>query len=217
MTDTPIQPAPPIAASPEPTAPAVPAPAVAAPVAPPAGFVPQSALEAEQTRARTFQAELDRTKAELAKVTAAPAPPAPVAGTEPGFDPVAFKQELLGQVYGATAIASTSERLKVEFPHADPALFSPEKLAQFGSPEALRIAAEADHNRVAAILAAHVPAAPAPAPAPSPLGPVALPAPGVDPTVQQLAAMSPGQLAAFEATNPGVAERVLMQAQIAAA
>ncbi|MBA2726540.1 MAG: hypothetical protein H0U53_11160 [Actinobacteria bacterium] len=217
MTDS-IQTPAPSPASPEPIAPVVPVAAVVPETVAPAGFVPQADLEKEQLRSRTFQAEHDRLKATLAS------PPAPASNSEAapdplkGFDPEAFAAKLIGQVYGASALTTAAGKLQAEFPHADPGLFSPERMAGFGSPEALRIAAEADHSRVATAVAAAIAAtAPAPAPVTSPLGPVGTPAAGVDPTTAQLASMTTSQLDAYETANPGVINRVLAAAMAAEA
>ncbi len=186
---------------------------------PPAGFVSQTELEREQTRARTFQAELDRTKAELDRLRATPAP-TPTPGDEAkGFDPEAFSQQLLGQVYQANALANAAVSLRSEFPHADPSIFAPAKLSQYGSVDALRIAAEADHNRVTSVNAGVLEAERAkiraefvaaygqePPTGPSGSGPTPL---AGDPTAEQLAGMDFDEFARFDAENPGVADRVL--------
>ena len=191
---------------------------------PPEGFVSRAELEREQARARTFQAEKDRLDAELARLKSAPPTPTPSAGADDlkGFDPAAFSQDVLNRVYMATALSSAAVSLKSEFPNADPAIFSPEKLSQYGSVDALRIAAEADHVRVTNLSAsrdaeiearvrAEMVAAYGQEPPTGPSG-AGAPAPGGDPTPQQLAAMSFDEFARFDRENPGVADRVTRSA-----
>jgi len=200
------------------TAPTVPAaapatPAPAAPVQPPEGYVPRDELERVEAQRKGFQSENDRLKAELAAARAPAAPTAPPT-TPKGFDPEAFEAQLLGKVLGATALSTEATKLQAEFPHADPSLFTADRLAQFGSPEALRAAAQADHSRIANAIAAATAEAEAKATAAlagagSPLGPIAPPTPGTDPTTQQLAQMSTTELDAYMAANPGVVERVM--------
>ena len=199
------------------TAPTVPAPAPenpapAAPVQPPEGFVSREELERVEAQRKSFQAEADRLRNELA--AAKPVAPTAAPATPKGFDPQAFEAQLLGKVLGATALSTEATKLQAEFPHADPSLFTAERLAQFGSPEALRAAAQADHARIATAVAAataeaEAKAAAALAGAGSPLGPIAPPTPGTDPTTQQLAQMSTTELDAYMAANPGVVERVM--------
>jgi hypothetical protein len=188
-------------------------------VQPPEGFVSRDELERVEAQRKGFQSENDRLKAELAAARA-PAAPTATSGTPEGFDPQAFETQLLGKVLGATALSTEAVKLQAEFPHADPSLFTAEKLAQFGSPEALRAAAEADHTRIANAVAAakaeaEAAATAALAGAGSPLGPIAPPTPGADPTVDQLAALRPSELAEYEAANPGVIDRVMKTAMAA--
>jgi hypothetical protein len=208
--------------SPTPPAATTPAPAAPPPAGdPPQGFVPVTELEREQTRARTFQAEKDRLEAELNRLKAAPpAPAAPASGSEDkGFDPDAFAQGLLDRVYQANALATAAVSLRSEFPNADPSLFSPTRLSQYGSVEALRIAAESDHNRVTGINAAALEAERAKIraefvaaygqePPTGPSGGGGQPVAG-DPTPEALAAMTFDEFARFDAEHPGVADRVL--------
>lgn len=188
----------------------------------PAGFVPLAEAEkaredgrkAEQS-ARDLRTELDRLKAASA---AAPASVAPK--DDSGSDLDAFKKSLLQEVYGANLMSQASIALKSEFPDADPTLFSPEKLSQFGSPEAFRFAVEDSHKRVAAILAERSAAIEAKVReemaakfgdgGAGPAG--STPAPGADPTPAQLAAMSVSEMNALEAASPGVMDRVLKAA-----
>lgn len=116
-------------------------------------------------------------------------------------------------------MSQTAASLKAEFPNADPALFSPERLSQFGSPEALRYEVEDSHRRVAAILQAEraVIEAKVREEMAASVGNVAgaagtPPVLGGDPTPAQVAAMSPAEMDALEAANPGVIDRVLRAA-----
>lgn len=185
---------------------------------PPPGFVPEAELERERTRARTFQAEADRQKAENDRLTAAatPAPKDPPAGKEsPGFDQDAF----LERVYKANAISNAAVALRSEFPKADDSFFSAEKLKTFASPEQLRIAVEADHNRVVEATSATVEEALAKQKAEifaahglkeTPGGPAGTggAAPAGDPTPETVAAMSMAELDEFERTNPEAYARI---------
>ena len=203
-------------------APDPPAPAPAAPVQVPEGFVPQADLDRVELQRKGFQSELTRVTAELAaaKVKPDPAPAtSPVVG-DAASELRALRAEMVADRLLSANMASVPS-LKTEFPHADPSFFSAERLAGYGSPEALRIAVEADHNRIAAIVSAaeqvKEDAAKAALAGQSPLGPVAPPIPGVDPTVQQLNALSPSALDAYQAANPGVVERVMTAAMAASA
>jgi len=188
---------------------------------PPSGFVSEAELERERQRARTFQGELDRVKAELAKATATPAKP-DSGKDDPGFDPAKFSQDMLSNVYKAQMLVASSTTIQAEFPKADPSLFSPEKLAQYGSVDALRIAAEADHNRVVSTTASDVEEAlkkqraelVAAYGAEPPGGATGTGTTGAagDPSVEQLAAMSMDELAVFEKAHPGAADRILLAA-----
>lgn len=196
-------------------------PAAAEPVVP-EGYVPAAEVEkAREESRRRYQGELDQTKAELTRLQAAPVAPAGGAAAENGggFDPDAFKASLLRDVYGASQMSQASQAVRAEFPHADPTLFTPEKLSTFASPDALRFAAEDSHKRVAGILDAEKAAIEAKvreefaAKYGQPGGSAVTPAaPGGDPTPQQLAAMSIAELNALEAANPGVTERVMRAA-----
>lgn len=186
----------------------------------PSGFVPVAELEREQARSRDFQGRADRLQAQIQRLASGgePGDGGATSGTPKGFDPDAFADQLLNRVYGATALMNASEKLKAEFPHADSSFFEPDVLKEFDSPEALRAVVEADHNRVAAAIKAAVEAAGQPAPTPgqqpSPLGPAGSGGQptGGDPTVDQLNALTPGELGKFMQDNPGVVERVLSKA-----
>ncbi len=200
---------------PAPTETPAPVPVPVAPVQVPAGYVPQSDLDRKEEQRRGFQSENERLKAELTRLQVAP-PAAPVTdSTDISAQLAAMRNEFLNTASSVLAIQASVPVLRTEFPYADPSLFSTERLKGFGSPEALRVAVEADHNRIETAREAvrQELQGPTPAPAPSPLGPAALPAAGVDPTIQQLAAMSPTDLASFEAANPGVIGRVMGAAQ----
>lgn len=202
-------------------APAPPAPVPAAPVQAPEGFVPQADLDRVETQRKGFQSEVDRLTRELAAATAAPAPaPAPATGTADLASELAAIRADIAKAGQLAANQASVPSLKTEFPYADPALLTAEQVATYGSPEALRIAVEADHNRVAAVVKAAEDAKEialkGALAGQSPLGPVAPPAPGVDPTVDQLNAMlKDGTFDAFEAANPGVADRVMRAAMAA--
>lgn len=191
-----------------------------APAATPEGFVPLGEAEAAREEARrATQAASDlRKELERLKATHTPAAPTPAPG-DSGFDPDGFKQALLRDVYGATQMSQTAATLKAEFPHADPSLFAPEKLSQFGSPEAFRFEVEDSHRRVAAILATERAAIEAKVreEVAAAVGGTAgaagtPPVPGGDPTPAQVAAMTPEEMDALEASNPGVLLRVLKAA-----
>lgn len=136
-----------------PTAPEGSVPAGVAQV--PEGYVPVAEVEAarEESR-RRYQSELDQVKAELSRLrTAPPAASAGAAtGESKGFDPESFRSELLRQVSGVMTLGQAASELRAEFPHADPALFTPDGMAKFSTPDALRFAAQDSHARVAAIL-----------------------------------------------------------------
>lgn len=196
-----------------------PTPAGDAAAGTPEGFVPLSEAEKAREEARRATQAAEDLRKEIARLKSAPpAAPSPAPG-DSGFDPDSFKQALLRDVYGATQLSQTAASLKAEFPHADPSLFAPEKLSQFGSPEALRFEVEDSHRRVAAILDAERQAiearvreemAAAVGNAAGSAGSQTLP--GGDPTIAQVAAMSPEEMDALEASNPGVIDRVLKAA-----
>jgi hypothetical protein len=185
----------------------------------PEGFVPAAELEAERQRARDFQARYDR----LAAEKSAPAPsgdPKPKAkeGESPGFDLGDLRNSLLRDVYGANAMVRAADDVRKAFPHADPALFAPERLTEFSDPESLRFAAEESHRRVASILDTETQAIEAKireelAAGAGSSGPGGSPvAPGADPSVEQILSMSDAEMDALEAASPGLIERVLMTA-----
>lgn len=235
MTETPapvVNPAPSSTGTPAGTEPA----AVPAAQAPPVGFVPQSELDAERQRARAFQSEKDRVEAELVKLRAA-TPAAPGTGATPpdgsGFDPDRFREQLLTDVKGVMsaglgtfALRAEATELKAKFPHANWATLEGQ-LDQFASKEALFIAAEADHKRVADIIASMETAEQkaererlaainggqgGPAGAGGGAG-----AAGTDPTPEQVAAMSMSELDALEARSPGALDRIKARVSAGAA
>jgi hypothetical protein len=122
----------------------------------PEGFVPQAELSAVEERRRALQSEKDRLQSELdafrANAATASGEGDGGAGSAGEFDSEAFRRSLIADVHGATAIQTAAAALRTEFPHADPALFAPERLATFGSPDALRLAASDSHARVASAL-----------------------------------------------------------------
>lgn len=182
----------------------------------PEGFVPLADLEREQARARSFQSELDRAKSELA-ARPTPAPTTTTVETTPttpGFDPVEFRRSLLTDASNVMQMTQAVVDLKSRFPHADAAIYS--RLAEFGNPDALRLAIEDSHNRVASAIATEVEAVEArlreeygtkiggnTPPGNAPI------AQAGDPSVEQLRAMTGPELHAFDKANPGVVERVL--------
>lgn len=215
MSETATQPAPNASANPGSDPAAV---GDGGPATPPAGFVPLSEAENLREEARRSRQAAEDLRQELAraKSTAATAKP----GTDDailGFDPDAFRQNLLRDVSGVIGLTQAAASAKQEFPNADPALFEPERLAQFSSPEAYRLAVEDSHRRVAAILdagwsereaklreelAGRIGDAGANA------GGTATPPAGGDPTPQQLAGLSMKEIDALEASSPGVLQRV---------
>lgn len=204
--------------TPPPAPPAVPASEGAAPpTQAPAGFVPQADFEREQLRARTFQGEADRLKAQLA---APPAPQEAPAGTPqagPGFDPEAFRANLLRDVVGVTQLTQTAANLRQKYPHADPAIF--DRIDQYGSADALALAVMDSHARVASILDQHTDVAAVEARIRAEYearyGGTGTPpsggstTPNGDPTPAQLNAMSAAEWDALEQRSPGVIDRVL--------
>jgi len=208
-------------------APAAPAPGSdqvtpAAPVAAaPEGYVLAAEVEtareegrrlAQSDYDRRLHAETERIKAEAA-AAAAPAPKGDA--TDPGQDQAAFRTSLLRDVSGVITMSQAATSLKTEYPHADPALFAPERLSQFSSAEALRFAAEDSHRRVAAILDTERTAIETALRAElaekfgDTGGAGGNPAPVAgDPTIQQLAAMTPAEMDALEVRSPGVIDRV---------
>lgn len=187
------------------------------PATPPAGFVPLSEAENLREEARRARQAAEDLRQELARAKSAPTTKPGTEDTTSGFDLDAFRQTLLRDVSGVISLTQTAASAKSEFPNADPALFEPERIAQFSSPEAYRLAVEDSHRRVAAILdagwqereaklreelAGKIGDAGANAG-----GSASIPA-GGDPTPAQLAAMSMREIEALEASNPGVLARV---------
>jgi hypothetical protein len=172
-----------------------------------------SDLEREQARTRAFQAEADKAKAELA--AAKPGDAGGEAGGS-GFDPDKFRRELLQDVVGVTQLTQAAVTLKEKYPHADPALFG--QLDEFGSVDALRVAVEDSHNRVATAITASGADIEAKVRAEyeEKFGKLAgTPSTGAsaqqagDPTVAQLNAMSVQEMNEIEKKDPGVIDRVL--------
>lgn len=185
----------------------------------PEGFVPVADLEREQARARSFQADADRAKAELAARGPVIVPGKPEGdGPAPlGFDPVEFRRSLLSDTANVLQMTSAISDLKVRFPNADPAIYS--RVDEYGNPDALRLAVEDSHLRVTAQITAAVEAREVALRKEydEKIGGGAPPgsAPGAlvgDPTVESLRAMTGAELHAFDKANPGVVERVLSSA-----
>lgn len=184
-------------------------------------FVSLEALESfGKQLTDSFTSELRRVQGSVDKLAKPPANTGDKGDGDGGaFDPAAFRQGLLSDVYGAAAINASATSLRTEFPHADPDLFSPARLAQFDSPEALRMAAETSHKRVADTLEAGFKDKEATLLADfakkygvdlgaGPQGGTEGGG-GGDPTPAQLAQMSVAQLDDLEKANPGVVKRVL--------
>jgi hypothetical protein len=191
---------------------------------PPPGFVPVSELERERQRAREFQSRYDQLVAERQMMDRSNGDGASRGGQDEGasglgFDPDSFRQSVLTDVLRAQNMVSGVERARADFPHADPTLFTPERIAQFGSVESFRFAAEESHRRVASILESERAAIEAQVReelglqgggAGGPQGDT--PAQGGDPTPEQLAAMTMGEWDDLERDSPGIIERVLTRA-----
>jgi len=176
----------------------------------PAGYVPQSELDRVESQRRSTQAELDRLRAAQARSK----PDAAPVDTPKGFDPDAFRSQLLGQVYGATALMQSVPELRQKFPNADPSLFSADVLSEFGSVEALAAAVEADHNRVAGLIDSQKATIEAEVKArfveaygqEPPTGPATTPVSTGAKSVAELSKMSIAELDEYEKSNPGKAE-----------
>lgn len=179
-------------------------------VSPPAGFVPQSEVERVEAQRRSLQGELDRIKA-----AQTPAPTTPPT-TDLGSDPVALRSEM----FATLALMQGVPTIQSQFPHADAELFSPELLMEFGSVEALRLAAEESHNRVATLIKAATDAKDVEFEArlrelgvTPPLGAVNPGDPAASlPTVAELSRMSTAELDEFERNNPGKTNEILASA-----
>jgi hypothetical protein len=189
----------------------------------PPGFVPVTELERERQRAREFQSRYDQLIAEREQMNRSNGDGATGGQGEddntPGFDPDSFRQSVLTDVLRAQQMASGVQQARADFPHADPTLFTPERVAQFGSVESFRFAAEESHRRVASILDSERSTIEAQVReelglqgggAGGPQGET--PAQGGDPTPEQLAAMTMGEWDDLERESPGIIERVLTRA-----
>lgn len=186
----------------------------------PEGFVPREQFEQEQARSRSFQAEHDRLKAQLAASQSAPAgETTPPASEAKGFDPDAFRRELLRDVLQVNGLQTAAERLRTEYPNADPALFAPESISGFGSVDALRLSVMDSHSRISGVIAAREKeiedrfktqygsdGGAGNPPAGSTNGVAG------DPTPAQLSAMTPTEWDELEAKSPGIIQRVLRSA-----
>jgi hypothetical protein len=139
--------------------------------------------------------------------------------SDSGFDLDSFRNQMLRDVVGVTNLATAAPELRAKFPHADPAIF--DNLHEFGSVDALRVAAEDSHRRVASVIEAEVAAKEADwrKEAEEKYGTGAgTPSSGAttvqagDPTTAQIAAMSVAEINELEARAPGTVERVLRSA-----
>jgi hypothetical protein len=135
-----------------------------------------------------------------------------------------LRSSLLRDVFGANLLVQKAVELRAAYPHADPALFSPERLSSYRSPDSFEFEVAESHRRVDSILVTQTKAIeerireelakqfPGAAGGLGPAG--ATPPPGGDPTVEQLQAMSMEEWDDLEARNPGVIERVLSAAGV---
>jgi hypothetical protein len=186
----------------------------------PPGFVPVTELERERQRTREFQSRYDQLVAERSNGATTTHGGQDDGETTPGFDPDSFRQSVLTDVLRAQHMVSGVERARADYPHADPTLFTPERVAQFGSVESFRFAAEESHRRVASILDQERATIEASVReelglqgggAGGPQGDT--PAQGVDPTPEQLAAMTMEEWDKLEEESPGLIARVLARAE----
>jgi hypothetical protein len=188
----------------------------------PEGFVPLAQFEQEQARSRSFQAEHDRLKTQLAVASKGATPAAEAATPEEGgkgFDPEAFRRELLRDVLQVNGLQTAANNLKTEFPNADPALFGSDSITGFGSVDALRLAAMDSHSRISEVIAAKEKEIEdrfkaqyaGSGEAGSPSGGSTQGVAG-DPTPEQLARMTPSEWDALEDKTPGIIQRVLRSA-----
>jgi hypothetical protein len=169
----------------------------------PPGFVPVTELERERQRAREFQSRYDQLIAEREQMNRSNGD-GTTSGqgeddTTPGFDPDSFRQSVLTDVLRAQQMASGVQQARADFPHADPTLFTPERVAQFGSVESFRFAAQVREELGLQGGGAGGPQG-------------ETPAQGGDPTPEQLAAMTMGEWDDLERESPGIIERVLTRA-----
>lgn len=198
----------------------------AAPVVP-EGYVPAAEVETAREEARRQEQANRDLRAENERLKATPPAPANTGdssgGEGSGSDLAAFRTSLLRDVSGVITMSQAASALKAEYPHADPGLFTPERLAEFASPDSLRFAAEDSHKRVAGILAGEKKGIEEKLRAEFEAkyggsaggeGAAAAVVAGGDPTPTQIAAMSIAELNAFEAAHPGVADRVLRNAEL---
>lgn len=184
----------------------------------PEGFVPRAELDAlrEETR-RMVQSERDKLRVEFERLTA-PAGDASGDAAASGASSESLTQADIARIISVQTALPT---LRQEFPHADPAFFEADHALSYGSVTALRMAAQASHDRVASILEAERPAveqrlreefAKANPGAAGPANGGGTEGGTGDPTPAQLAAMSMDELDELEKANPGVLDRVLRSA-----
>jgi len=188
----------------------------------PEGFVPLSEVEQIREEARRSRQAAEDLRQELARSKAAAPKPADNDANQ-GFDPEEFRRGLLRDVSGVLSLTQASAAARTEFPNADPALFEPERISQFSSPEAYRLAVEDSHTRVAAILDAGWAAREEKlrAELATKFGDAGASAGGTapltsgDPTIAQVLAMSIDEMNELEARSPGTLNRVKRTAGMA--
>lgn len=164
---------------------------------------------------RAHQARADKAEAALAAASSKPTPepeaPVSVVSEAPTLEQI--RAEVTNSSLRAQSLLQSVDGLKTEFPQAGPSVFS--DLGQYESVEALRAAAEADHQRMEALIAPAVKAEVEKRVQPyvekyGAQGPpdTVEATPTGDPTIEQLGEMSLAQLDALEAEKPGVIQRV---------
>lgn len=183
------------------------------------GYVPESELERERLRTRSFQAERDRLAAELAKLQAPQKEQESVGTSLQGFDPDEFRTSVARDAYHAVQMARKADSLRDLFPFADETLFSPERVAQFRDVESFELAVSDSHSRVAKIAEAERAKAAEElrkemsekygVSVSSTPGSAADSVPSGDPTPEQLARMTSEQ---WQKLDPEVIDRVLARA-----
>ncbi len=207
----------------DPASTGTPAAGDAAPAAPSTGdFVSRSDYEKLQSDLRSTAGRLDKLSKELA------APPATPASTDNdgGFDPVAFRRDLLRDTANVVGLSQAAVTLKAKYPHADPSLFG-DRLTEFGSPEALEVAAQGSHTRVQSALDEQKTALEKSLledfskrygvkieGAAGPQGSNEGGQPGGDPTPDQFARLSFKEQQDLEKAHPGISDRILKAAGI---
>lgn len=183
-------------------------------------FVSRADYEKLQGDLRAQAGRFDKFQKDLAAERAATVDP-PVSGE---FDPAAFRRDLLRDTANVISLTQAAAQLRVDLPHADPSIFG--RLDEFGSVEALTVAAEGSHQRVQAALDAQkedlektllsdfatrygvkIEGAA------GPQGTTEGGQPGGDPTPEQFARLSFAEQNALEAAHPGISDRILRAAK----